>query len=547
MPDRPEHDHRRRRFRTSLTVVALVAIAASAATAGASVGAAANKRARPTISSFVFSPSTFSVGAARTATTGQRATTIRFKLTKRSTVTIAIARRLSGRLTASSRKAGGRCVKATAKLAKRRACTRYVTAGKIVRSGQSAGERSIAFSGRVGGRALAAGRYRATIVATDSRDRKSRAKTTRFTIVKGQQSNNSQPPATGPASPTAQRRVVRPCSVTLPNLAALQSAVASAAAGSVVCVVPGSYGKLSLNARPAGEVVVQPAGSATIAGASMSGSNLTLEGFNVVGDAVSVEPGSDHMTVAFNQISGGYMGVDAGPTTTTTVNDVTIRGNKFIGNFGEDAIRLNRYHDGPDADPYGALIEGNEITGVVENGNHNDCLQTVWVGDHLYIQRNYLHDNNCQGFFVKDQASPIDTLVIQDNLIANHNLPCQPASLCPSWVLSPVQVFGPVVNHVFRNNTIWTNDKDGPTMWRGSGLQNVEIDHNVIWRAESDTSISGLSTHDNTVCKWTGLPALTSTSTKTCSLPIPNKGLNDYRQSNGRGVTWTPADQHYGP
>jgi hypothetical protein len=543
MPDRPDHDHRRIRFRTPLAVVALLAVAASAATAGASVGAAANKRSRPTVSHFTFSPTTFAVGAARTASQGQRATTIKFTLSRRSTVTIAIARRGSGRLS----KSGKRCLTSTAKLAKRRACTRYLAVGKIVRTNLKSGERSVAFSGRLGGRGLATGRYRATIVATDRRHRKSRAKTATFTIVKGQQSNSGAQPPAAPAPPGAQRRVVRPCSVTLPNLGAVQSAVASAAPGTVVCLSPGSYGKLSLNARPAGEVVVQPAGSATISGATMDGSNLTLEGFNVVGGEVDVQPGSDHMTVQFNQISGGYFGIDAGPTTTTTVNDVTIRGNKFVGNYGEDAIRLNRYHDGPDADPYGALIEGNEITGVVEDGNHNDCLQTVWVGDHLYIQRNYLHDNNCQGFFIKDQASAIDTVVIQDNLIADHNLPCQPASLCPSWVLMPVQVYGPLVNHVFRNNTIWTNDKDGGVMWRGSGLQNVEIDHNLIWRGDSDASgIAGLSEHDNTVCKWSNLPSSPS-DTKTCSVSILSTVTNDYRQSNGRGVTWAPADQHYGP
>ena len=50
------------------------------------------------------------------------------------------------------------------------------------------------------------------------------------------------------------------------------------------------------------------------------------------------------------------------------------------------------------------LIEGNEITNVRENGNHSDCLQTVWVGDHLIFRKNYLHDNRCQGFFVNDQT-----------------------------------------------------------------------------------------------------------------------------------------------
>ena len=89
-------------------------------------------------------------------------------------------------------------------------------------------------------------------------------------------------------------------------------------------------------------------------------------------------------------------------------DDVTIRGNKFVGPFGEDAIRLNRYHDA-DGDGVGILIEGNEITNVRENGNHSDCLQSVWVGDHLIYRRNYLHDNRCQGFFVKDQATTVAT------------------------------------------------------------------------------------------------------------------------------------------
>ena len=39
---------------------------------------------------------------------------------------------------------------------------------------------------------------------------------------------------------------------------------------------------------------------------------------------------------------------------------------------------LSRYH-GPDPDPYGILIEGNEITGVRE-GSHSDRLQSVGGG-----------------------------------------------------------------------------------------------------------------------------------------------------------------------
>jgi hypothetical protein len=548
MPDRPDHDHRRRRLRASAVLAALLVVALCAATAGASAGAAA-KRSHPTVTGFSFTPSTFSVGAARTATSGQRTTTIAFTLSRRSTVTIAFARKLKGRMTASSRRSARRCVKANAKLAKRPACTRYVSAGRIVRANQSAGNRSLAFSGRVGGHALASGRYRATIVATDRRHHRSRAKTTTFTIVSSQQSNSgATPPATGPPSAGIQRRPVRACTVTVSSTGAAQSAVAAAAPGSVVCLAPGSYGRLGLSASKAGEVVIQPASTATIAGADLAGGHLTLEGFNVVGDEVTIEPGSNHMTVQFNRISGGHFGVQAGPTTTTTVDDATIRGNQFVGNFGEDAMRLNRYHDG-DGDGVGILIEGNEITGVVEDGQHNDCLQSVWVGDHLVFRRNWLHANNCQGFFVKDQASPIDGIVVEDNLIVDHNLPCQPTSLCPTWVLSPVQVFGPLTSLRFANNTVWTPFRSGAVYMREGTFGSFTFVNNVTYNVQApdgSTPFANYTASNNVTCGRGGSWPSTGLTTA-CSLPFPNPAIDDYRIGGGRGVDWAPADQHYGP
>src|ERR1700709_1225979 len=175
--------------------------------------------------------------------------------------------------------------------------------------------------------------------------------------------------------------------------------------GTVLCLADGSYAKLTLSASKAAPGVTvraaNPAG-ATIAGASLAGSNLTLARF-VISDGVQVQPGASGMTIDHNRITGGGQGIDM-PTSSTMVNDTKIVGNKLIGPFGEDAIPLNRYHDA-DGDGIGVLIEGNEITNVRENGNHSDCLQTVWVGDHIVFRKNYLHDNRCQGFFVKAQAS----------------------------------------------------------------------------------------------------------------------------------------------
>ncbi|MGC1165817.1 MAG: hypothetical protein WA862_06905, partial [Solirubrobacterales bacterium] len=196
------------------------------------------------------------------------------------------------------------------------------------------------------------------------------------------------------------------CTTTVSTVSSAQSGVSSAAPGAVVCLTDGSYGKVTLNATKAAPGVTlrsARAGGATVAGISIQGSNLTVARF-VSTSSIQIQPGATGITVEHNKVTGGGQGIDACPSSTTTCNDMAIIGNKLIGPFGEDAIHLNRYHDG-DGDGVGVLIEGNEITNVRENGNHSDCLQTVWVGDHIVFRKNYLHDNRCQGFFVKDQAS----------------------------------------------------------------------------------------------------------------------------------------------
>jgi Right handed beta helix region len=206
------------------------------------------------------------------------------------------------------------------------------------------------------------------------------------------------------------------CTNTASSVNAAVSAVGTAGTGATICLADGSYGQLALVATKAAPgVTIRAAhpGAATIDGATLSGSNLTLADLNVTSD-ITIAAGSSGVTISHNRISGGYFGVNLS-SDTTQISDTAIVGNKFVGPFGEDAIRANRYHDGPDADPYGLLVEGNEITGVRENGNHSDCLQAVWVGDGMYFRRNYLHDNRCQGFFIKDQASTVTNVVAEDS------------------------------------------------------------------------------------------------------------------------------------
>ena len=100
---------------------------------------------------------------------GRRPQRVHFTLSEISTVEIAISRAVTGR------RSKGRCRRATRKLRKRPRCTRYVAAGSLVRINMSAGAHSVGFAGKLRGRALKTGAYKATIRATDPSGNHSRA------------------------------------------------------------------------------------------------------------------------------------------------------------------------------------------------------------------------------------------------------------------------------------------------------------------------------------------------------------------------------------
>jgi hypothetical protein len=350
-------------------------------------------------------------------------------------------------------------------------------------------------------------------------------------------------PAPEAATPT--------CTTTVKAAAAAVDAVDAASPGDVVCLADGAYGPVSLDATKASPGVTlraQHPGAATIAGAKLSGSHLTLAQFRMTG-TFEVAPGSTGMAAAHNFFDlnayTGY-GVMACASTTTTCNDVSIVANRFAGRSEEDAIRANRYHDGPDADPYGLLIEGNEFTGNQETGDHNDVFQSVWVGDGLYFRRNYIHDFGGQGFFVKDQGSPIDGLVAEDNLIVDQDLPCAPVSLCPRWQLAPLQIFGPIKSGAIRHNTVWPGRRGGLSVLRDPGWSGVVVADNVFGTFGRDAAVDVGAT-DNSRCgndgAWPGVARMR----EDCHPGFIDAAHGDYRRRDGRGVTWRVADQKFGP
>ena len=337
------------------------------------------------------------------------------------------------------------------------------------------------------------------------------------------------------------------CTSTVSSTALVATAVGGAGTGATICLADGSYGALTLavtKAAPGVTIRAANPGKATIAGATLTGSNLTLADLNVTDD-IAIMPGSSGITISHNRISGGYLGINMW-TDDVAISDTTVIGNRFVGPFGEDAIRANRYHDGPDADSYGLLVEGNEFTGIRENGNHSDCLQSVWYGDHLYFRRNYLHDNRCQGFFVKDQKSTVDTVVAEDNLFVRNNAPCASSGCGQPWAL---HLFGPMSNLTLRRNTIWTTDGASAAL-RESGWSNVTVDSNVIYRPWSDTSApfsNGYTATNNVAGSGPEVSWPSTGFTVDASPPFQNPAADDYRTGDGRGVTWAPGDQVYGP
>jgi hypothetical protein len=363
---------------------------------------------------------------------------------------------------------------------------------------------------------------------------------------------NETPPAPPAATPPPAA-----CTTTVSSVASAQSAISGGAPGTVACLTDGSYGKVSLSGLKSG-VTLRAAnpGGATIDGASISGSGITLAYFDVT-DEVVVQEGSKEITIQDNKITGGYFGIDACDSDSTTCDDVKIVGNKLEGPYGEDGIRANRYHDG-DGDGLGLLIEGNEFTGIRENGNHSDCLQSVWTGDHLVFRKNYLHDNRCQGFFVKDQddlcgagssgvCGPVEGIRVEDNLFLRNQEPCAAtAPGCGQPVI--LHIFGPYMGAVISHNTIWGDGMTSLIGLREGVAPGTKLEANAIYRIWTDTDATPASLVDNTYCLLEGSwPSSRPGSTVECSPPFANTAADDYRLPSGRGVDWAPAEQHYGP
>jgi Right handed beta helix region len=212
--------------------------------------------------------------------------------------------------------------------------------------------------------------------------------------------------------------------------------------------------------------------------------DIQLVGSDVLsdaGDAVDLRWGASGILIEGNRINsrpggagGGGNGIsltsttrrpgvpDPGATVHPPVRNVVIR-NNYFESIGTDAIRPANFDN--------LVVEGNEITGVNENGSHNDVMQTVWGGDHFIFRNNYVHDNEGQGFFIKD-GEVTDVDFVNNVFVRNTGNGYQ------------FNVYDTIGLRVL-NNTIWDNQAN---MILRNGLRNVVMRNNLIQRLDSAAS-----------------------------------------------------------
>lgn len=107
-----------------------------------------------------------------------RGTTLHYTLSEAATVRILISRVVSGR------RRDGTCRASSRALRRAPRCRRMRAVGTLTRRGHS-GHNATSFSGRLGRRSLAPGRYQAQVSATDASGTKAQPRTVSFTIVAG--------------------------------------------------------------------------------------------------------------------------------------------------------------------------------------------------------------------------------------------------------------------------------------------------------------------------------------------------------------------------
>ena len=381
---------------------------------------------------------------------------------------------------------------------------------------------------------------------------------------------NQAPP--GESSPGASSPPPVNCSQVVGSVAALQSAAQSAAAGTTVCIAAGSYPSVRFSAARSAAVTIAAKPGATVTFADLdfgsTASHLRIQGVHVDGQVKLEAEGAHHITFVWSWVrgfsaewgthdllfehndirtSGGGNGVElistapvhgapggSGTQNLAPVERVTIRANK-LHDIATDAIFMGNYRD--------VLVEDNEISGLQEAGQHTDALQSVYGGKRLTFRGNYVHDNRAQGFFVKDGRAY--DLVVHDNLFVHTRDLWQISfyDLLPETSPYGIQIVG---------NTVW--DSNLPFILDGTENRGIYVHNNVFQEmlAEQPSAVRPHVDQDYNLIGGGFNWGRQGPHDVAGPASFVDPASDDYRLRAGAisfaaGVSWRPADKHFGP
>jgi hypothetical protein len=339
------------------------------------------------------------------------------------------------------------------------------------------------------------------------------------------------------------------------TISSISQANAALTPDSVVCLTAGTYGAASISARPSSEATLTaaPGAHVVVGGVNIASgtSNFTIRDLTVKGGIV-MGSGNSNITIDHNDISSGGEGIVnssvncsspnapryAGCTSTAPDTYITISANKIHGygeGGGEDAIHLSNWEH--------VRITANELYNLEEHGNHTDAFQSVFGGSNLTFDHNYEHDNQSQGFFIKDGDA--SNVTVNDNLfLRNDNL---------GEGENNIQVFN-TAGFVMTKNTVWDGQGD---LIRAEGAAEpltATVNHNVeqVFNSIHEGSGPAYTLNENSDV-FKEAPWTIAKGALSIVLPSPSfrdPADDDYRLSpnpNNIGVDWAPSEYTYGP
>ncbi len=326
-----------------------------------------------------------------------------------------------------------------------------------------------------------------------------------------------------------------------------------------ICLTAGAYGHLSLAGAHGGNVTVEPVpgSSVSLEGVSVAAnsSGISVHNFSISG-GVSLAAGDSHIAIDHNDINGQGPGGDGegvetlsvncsapnaptyfGCTTTTPDTYLTINGNEIHG-YGEgsteDAIHLNDWEH--------VTITANDIYDLEEHGNHTDAMQSVFGGHYMTFAYNYEHDNQAQGFFIKD--GDVSEVTVNENLfLTNNNLGDDEYN---------VQVFN-ATGFTMTNNTVWDGQADILRAEGAAEALTATVNHNVEQNFDVlDEGGPAYALSENyDIFSEAPFTFTKGTQSKVEADPdFASAASDDYELASnpdGIGVNWQPSEYTYGP